>query len=228
MNDTMAENMSFYFDDISSIDSSSRRERKYSEEQSAVIKSLTHAVQRLAGTLETKETELETTQAELKMKDRAEIELESKVLDLMILVAELKNQVVDRNEEAAFQDSPSSRQWKEQGTPATTDDFSSFQREAIFQGHNDNENEDNAIHENNFDVNSKTIQIDKPRRARRSSGLALSKLLPRNGRSLFTNLDRRRLSWGERGGGVFHKIITRHISTFKESTPDDISVRSSV
>lgn len=70
------ESMPFFLDDISSIESSSRRERKYSEEriseQEMIIKSLTHAVQRLADTLETKE-------AELKMTQRADVDLESKV-----------------------------------------------------------------------------------------------------------------------------------------------------
>ena len=163
----------FFLDDISSIESSSRRERKFSEEriceQEAIIKSLTYAVQRLADALETKEEELQTKEMELQTRNvelqtkemelqthkdelqtqkaelqtqkaefqitqRVDVELETKVLDLMIENAELKNRVVD------IQDTPISQQGRKnlQRTPATTDDFSSFQRElTTLQGHHD-------------------------------------------------------------------------------------------
>ena len=124
MKEITADDMAVYFDDISSIESSSRRERKFSEEQLAeketVIQSLTYAVQRLADTLETKEVELQAKDAELKMTTRSEVDLESKVLDLMIENAELKNQVTDQNEFVAVQDTPSSQKWKNQRTPATS------------------------------------------------------------------------------------------------------------
>ena len=219
--------MSFFSDDISSIEeSSSRRERWHSEELSekdSVIKSLTYAVQRLADTLDTKEEELQ-------MKDRVDVDLECKVLDLMIENAELKNRVTDLEEGAAVQDTPSFQQWKDQRTPATSDDFSSF----IQRHHNEKENCENVANEKSL-VDSKTIHGNKPP-ARRSSVLALSKLMPKKlpnlksglgGRSLFTKLEGKRVSWGTRSG-VFLRLIPRHVSTFNESASDDISDLSSV
>ena len=224
------DDLSLYFDDISSIESSSRRERKYSEEkiayQGTVIKSLTYAVQRLAETLETKEVELQTTQAKFKMTNRADVDLESKVLDLMIENAELKNRVTDLQEGAT----PTSQHWKDHRTPATSDDFSSFQREATVQGrHVNKENDQNATRQSRLADSSKTAHVVKPCLSRqRSSGLAFSKFIPRNltpgigGRSLFTNLERKRLSWGKRGIS-FPKVMPRYISTFTENFSDDMS-----
>ena len=249
----------FFLDDISSIESSSRRERKFSEEriceQEAIIKSLTYAVQRLADALETKEEELQTKEMELQTRNvelqtkemelqthkdelqtqkaelqtqkaefqitqRVDVELETKVLDLMIENAELKNRVVD------IQDTPTSQQWRKnlQRTPATTDDFSSFQRELTT--HDDKENGENMAEE------TRPTKLNKPFLARLSSGPSLSKFIPaRNlpsvkagGRSLFTNLDRKQMSWGKRSGLSFPKLIPRYIA---ESDLDDVSDLSS-
>ena len=242
----------FFLDDISSIESSSRRERKFSEEriceQEAIIKSLTYAVQRLADALETKEEELQTKEMELQTRNvelqtkemelqthkdelqtqkaefqitqRVDVELETKVLDLMIENAELKNRVVD------IQDTPISQQGRKnlQRTPATTDDFSSFQRELTT--HDDKENGENMAEE------TRPTKLNKPFLARLSSGPSLSKFIPaRNlpsvkagGRSLFTNLDRKQMSWGKRSGLSFPKLMPRHIAV---SDQDDVSDLSS-
>lgn len=237
MNDNVMMNtVPFFLDDISSIESSSRRERKFSEEQLAeqanVIQTLTYAVQKLANTLESKEAELETNKAELKMTHRVEVDLESKVLDLMIENAELKNQATDQNEEVVFQDPPSIYRPKEQRTPATTDDFSSFQREAILRvvHFNDKENNDNVA-----ETVESLFKSDKPRLIRRSSGPTLSKLvtskLPNlksglGGRSLFTNIEGKRISWAK-GGGYLPKVIPRRIK-FDDSILDELSDISSV
>ncbi|MDB4430492.1 hypothetical protein N9140_00880 [bacterium] len=231
----------FFLDDISSIESSSRRERKFSEEriceQETIIKSLTYAVQRLADTLESKEEELQTKErelqtqkaefqtqkAEFQITQRVDVELETKVLDLMIENAELKNRVVD------IQDTPISRQGRKnlQRTPETTDDFSSFQRElTTSQGHHDDkENGENMAEE------TRPTKLKKPFLARRSSGPSLSQLIPRKlpsvragGRSLLTNFDRKRMSWGKRSGLSFPRLKPRYIA---ESSPDDVSDLSS-
>eukprot|EP00580_Thalassiosira_gravida_P009855 CAMPEP_0201645810 /NCGR_PEP_ID=MMETSP0493-20130528/32813_1 /ASSEMBLY_ACC=CAM_ASM_000838 /TAXON_ID=420259 /ORGANISM="Thalassiosira gravida, Strain GMp14c1" /LENGTH=196 /DNA_ID=CAMNT_0048120833 /DNA_START=470 /DNA_END=1057 /DNA_ORIENTATION=+ len=193
----MADTTPFYCDDISSIDSSSCRERRYSDEcdrvskQKLVINSLTYAVQRLADTLRTKEVELETKEAklevkavELKMKDRAEVDLECKMLDQLIEIQKLKNRVTDLTEGRASsltQDTPISQQWnKDHMTRETSDDFSSFQRDAFTRGHHDDkENCDNgAVEEENGEVeNLKAIQVGKTL-PRRSSGRT-SKIMPK-------------------------------------------------
>lgn len=207
-----------------------------------VIKSLTHAVQRLADTLGTKEAELEAKAveleikvAELKMKDRADVDLENKMLDQLIEIAELKNHVTDLTEgRDSLQGTPTSQQWKNQRTPATSDDFTSFQGDATAQGrcsHCGKENIENGRGENTLE-NLKAVQAQKPLLVRRrSSGLAFSKLFPKKhprlkaglgGRSLFTKLERKRLSW-DRSSGAFPKLIPRHISTNSESSRDDVS-----
>lgn len=83
-----------YFDDLSSIESSSCRERRYSADDcisghETAIKALTYAVQRLAGTLETKEEERQKMDHDLKVK----------VQDLLKENAVLRNQVADLKEE---------------------------------------------------------------------------------------------------------------------------------
>ena len=190
----------------------------------------TYAVQRLADTLEskeeelqTKERELQTQKAEFQITQRVDVELETKVLDLMIENAELKNRVVD------IQDTPITRQGRKnlQRTPETTDDFSSFHRElTTLQGHHDDkENGENKAED------TMPTKLNRPFLARRSSGPSLSKLIPRKlpsvragGRSLFTNLDRKRMSWGKRSGLTFPRLRPRYIA---ESSPDDVSDLSS-
>ena len=217
----------FFLDDISSIESSSRRERKFSEEriceQETIIKSLTYAVQRLADTLDTKEEELQakdtelqaqkvklqTQKAELAITQRVDVDLETKVLDLMIENAELKNLVVD------IQDTPISRRGRNlQMTPAITDDFSSFQRElsSLQGGHDDKGNGENMAEEN------MSTKLNKPFLA----------LLPRKllslkagGRSLLTN---NRMSWSKKGGLTFPKLKPMYLT---ESSQDDMSDLSS-
>mmetsp|Transcript_38447 Transcript_38447/g.92671 ORF Transcript_38447/g.92671 Transcript_38447/m.92671 type:complete len:197 (+) Transcript_38447:37-627(+) len=195
MKEITTENMSLYFDDISSTKSSSCRERKYSEEQlskhDTVIGSLAHPVKHLTDSLETKEAELQVKvaeigakDAELKIKDRAEVDLESKVLDLMIENAELKNQVIDGDEVATVHDTSSARQRKDQRKPTTSNDCSSLQCGAIVRG---------QICKNNaitvdFCVSPKATRIDKlppaPRKPRRLTKLNEDLW----GRSLFTSL----------------------------------------
>ena len=72
-------NLSTAYDDISSIESSSCRHRKHTNDlltaQQAMIASLSTAVARLAITLQSKEEEI-------KARDRTESDLESKNLDL--------------------------------------------------------------------------------------------------------------------------------------------------
>ena len=255
--------LSFYFDeDISSIESSSRRERKYSEEriseQATMIKSLSTAVKRLADTLETKEAELETKEAELETKeaiietkeaelqttkvaalqleDRAIdcVDLESKVLDLMIENAELKNQVTDLKEGAAAQKTPNSKQLKnDKTTPATAATSNdSYSLERVRGLPKDKENGENVSHVNSSVTSKAAIQAYQPR-SRQSVGPSLTKcIIPRKlvpnlksglgGRSFFANLEGKRLSCSKLDG-IFPKLVPRHISIFDESNPDDLS-----
>ena len=219
----------FYCDDISSIESSSRRERKYSEEQMSgkdeVIKSLTYAVQRLADTLETKEEELQTKDTELQTKDAelhqikdrvdVDLELETKNLDLMIEVAELKNQVIDLT----------SQHGTDTSTLPTTDDSSSFQYDSVEQQyhHYEKENGENMATASSFISPRPTTKYHRAQSiARRSSGLSLSKLIPKklpifNSCSFLPNLGRKRR------GGLFPKMNPRQI----EGAPTPETIHSS-
>ena len=66
--------------------------------QKAMIASLSDAVSRLASTIQSKEEIIKSKQEEIRIRDRAEGYYESKNLDLLIEIAELKNQVADLKE----------------------------------------------------------------------------------------------------------------------------------
>lgn len=216
-------------DDISSIESSSRRERKHINEvisaQKAMIVSLSDAVCRLAGTLQSKEEEI-------KVRDRTESDLESKNLDLLIENAELKSQVAD------MKDGMSSCAGQQPTKPLTpsSDDAWSFEYERNLKpfefvhehlhGRNDNGASHLAVPEasklprRQSMMNLSNLNVSTSRRSPLSS--AISRIS--TAKSLVTSIKGKKISWKD-NRGFYPKLIPKHIFFTAALVPisDDVS-----
>ncbi|KAL3789507.1 hypothetical protein HJC23_009743 [Cyclotella cryptica] len=218
-------------DDVSSIESSSCRERKHTNNvisaQKAMIASLSDAVCRLACTLQSKEEEI-------KVRDRTESDLESKNLDLLIENAELKSQMAD------LKDGLSSYAGQQSTKPLTpsSDDAWSFEYERNLKpfefvqeqlyGRNDNGTSQN--------VTPEAFKLPPTKLPRRKSLMNLSNLnLSRNplssatsristAKSLVTRIKGRKIAWKDKGG-FYPKLIPKHVFFTAELVPisDEVS-----
>lgn len=232
--------VSYFGDDISSIESSNCRERRHSyaqlSAQKSLIASLSNAVSRLATTLESKEEAHKAKERafmeEMKMRERTESDLESKVLDLVIENSELKNRVVDLEEGVGCREL---LQWRAPPvTPSSNmDDLFSLGQVLPSTSHSSSEyqtfeslNKENGELVLNEDIKHHVSGITKlslkphlkkwPR-----VSVSINSKLGSTSKSLLTTIKKTRLSWI----GMYPKLIPRHIFIDTELVfiSDDVS-----